>query len=257
MILVPRSVGIPLFVIMSVSLIVLGLVGYQALSKGGPSQESNRIEAEQFLYVALVCFSILLLAFFFLVGRSRSITKKLDRLIELSKIGDFSPELSMRTLGSIGEKITLLYFQLDALNEKRSTKISALSDLVEFLVVNLNLPILITDVTGKILYVSRAYDLKYEISRSEILSHDILETIPDASIQEIVQKLDKDHNSVERVFGKIESSIIPIYNRLNVLAYIIWAFDSAEVIASFSRKPEPYRRRFGFQNMLRRAFGRS
>jgi PAS domain-containing protein len=257
MILFPKSLTIVLFVLFCVSIIALGVFGYSLLGDvGSMPAETLEVQREQFLYISLVCFSVIAVSFLFFAGRTRYISKELDKMIELNKYGDFSPELSMKKLGKIGEKITLLYFRLNALNEKKSLKISALYDLVEFLVGNTDLPMLVTDVQGKITSVSRSYTEKYEQTRTELMGRNIVQSLPDIPFQDIIIEMDKKGMSIDKELGKIPISIFPVFNYARELSYLVWIFERPRVVAEVARRTDNRVQRPKASTRLKRAFTR-
>ena len=257
MILVPRFVAIILFLLLSASIVGLGLFGYRAVQSGGSvPEETVQVEAEELLYAAILCFVVVVFCFLGLAGRTRHIGRELDKMVEMSKVGEFTPELSMRKLGAIGRKVALVYFQLSALSEKKSSKISAMSNLQELLVANMPDPVLITDVAGKVIHVSRRFADRFEVNRSEILNDSIEKHFSDARVQNIAVELDKMHGAIERDLDSSHASITPIYSREGMLTYLVWAFDRPPIEADFSRAGEPAGQRPRVSDRIRRAFAR-
>ncbi|MBT3272098.1 MAG: PAS domain-containing protein [Spirochaetales bacterium] len=236
MILLPKKVAILFFLLFTFSIIALGLYGYGAIQDSGYPESGGKVEAERFLYIAIVGCSIIIIVFLFFAGRTLHISRELDKMIDLNKRGDFSPELSMKKLGRIGEQITLLYFSLNALNEKKGLKISALSGLVELLVDNLNSPLLVTDVQGTIVYVNRLFTEKLELNRAEIMNRNIGNVLPDAPFRDTVLELDKTNTPIELTDLKTPFTLFGVQNRKNELSYVLWLVEKAALLAS-NRQP--------------------
>lgn len=257
MILFPRSLTIILFVLFCTSVVALGIFGYSLLGevKDMPA-EILKVQRERYLYISLVSLSVIVVSFSIFAGRTRHVSKELDKMIELNKYGDFSPELSMRKLGKIGEKITLLYFRLNALNEKKSLKISALYDLVEFLVGNTDLSMFVTDVQGKITSVSRSYTEKYEINRSQLMGLNITQSFPDIPFQNIIIEMDKKGSPIDKTLGKIPISIFPVFNYARELSYLVWIFEQLRAVSEVSKRTDAQGRRPKVAVRLKRVFAR-
>ena len=252
MILLPKKIAILFFVLFTASMLFLGVFGYRVLGDADASQP-EKADAERMLYISVVSVSVVIVVFLFFAGRTLSISRELDKMIELNKRGDFSPELSMKKLGRIGEKITLLYFSLNSLNEKKTLKISALSGLVDFLMDNVKSPLLITDVQGTIVYVNKLFIDKVEQSRAEIINTSVIDLFPDAPYRDTVLELDKRKSQVALTDPGTPFTLIGIQNRMNELSYVIWLIEGDVQMPVRNGQPEPAGARRLF---LRRIFSR-
>jgi len=225
MILVKRSIAVTVYILFTAFIIAIGVYAYAELSRETPGTPAEiKAKAESVLYIALVGAAALLITFSVAAARTLSVYREMDKLIELNKRGDFSPELSMKKLGPIGERITLLYFSLNTLNERKTLKISALSDLASFLVDNIDIPLLATDVQGHILYVSRSPGEQIDRPRSDLISRNADEIFPDVPFRDSVLELDRRKSSVELEELKSPVTLAAIRNRKNELSYVVWLF---------------------------------
>ena len=239
MIIVPRWVAIALFCLFGLSILFLGVYGYSSIADNPARQiETAKAQGERFLFFAIICLSIVVLAFVFFSRRTHHLLRELDRMIEISKYGDFSPELSTKKLGAIGERITLLHHSLNTLSEKRASKISAVSELAEFLVGGTHLPLLVTDVGGSVAYVSGAFSEQQEIGRSEILNNAVDDIYPEVPFHELTAELDMRNSPEERRFGGRTITFFPIRNRKHELSYVVWLFDRLAAVAGLGRNYE-------------------
>ena len=235
MVLIPRWVAIAFAAVAIGVVLGLGLLGFAAIS--------NRIDvgaqksaSELILYVGIVSASALATALIFVVGRTLYISRELDKIIALNRNADFSPELSLRRFGRLGEKITLLYFGLNALNEKRSLKISALSELVHRLVVNMKAPFLISDVEGEIAYASAAGAAKLGTTRSELLNDNVAAVLKSVNLQEVVARLDRREASFD-LDSEANMSVVPVNDRNHELSYVIWVLEAGTLSAGSTDRP--------------------
>ena len=255
MILVHKSAAFIFFIVFTLLILALGIYGYYAIgSSEGIGGSEIKLKAENMLLIAIVSATSVMLVFLCLVGRTVHISRELDKLIRANKYGDFSPELSMKRLGKIGEKINLLYFALNTINEKKTLKISALSELVEYLVQNIQVPLIVSDVLGNIVYVSRNYADKFKINRSEILNTSAAGLYPSVEYHDTVLDLDKRNSAVEREMSGGSLTLVPVNNKMNALSYVIWIFDKSGFVAEVSRNVE-LRAKNGTK-LLSRLFGR-
>ena len=251
MVLVPRWVVFLLVSLVVLSIAGIGIAAYRVLLAA-----SNTVAAEQLLYAAICSGGFFILALVGLIGRTRFISRELDKLIELSRKGEFNPELSMRKLGAIGEKITLLYFRLNALNEKRSLKISAFSDLVQLLMSNIDIPAFVTDVSGVVLYVSGDGAARMGVNRSEILHRNVADLLPSIKLQEIVMRLDRSNATLKFTAGEHAHSLVPVNDRMKDLSYIVWVLDSDKFLTDRTKKPETAVSSSRTAALIRRVFAR-
>ena len=190
------------------------------------------------MFVAVAVTLLLFLVFLWVAIRSLRLDREMDKVIELNRFQDFSPEMSMRKLGPLGKKITALYYQLNALNEKKSLKISAQSELVSFLVNNSDLPLAVTDVTGGILWVSPPFPDKVGKGKTEIVGNRIDTMLQDISIQNIIFEMGRLHGSLEKTSGKSEVTCYPMHNRANDLSYLVFVLGKKAVYTEKKRGSE-------------------
>ncbi|MAG13668.1 MAG: hypothetical protein CMN78_03625 [Spirochaetales bacterium] len=255
MILLDRKTALVFFFLFSVSILALGIYGYYAILRSGEEGSSAiEIKAENLLYMSVVCASVIIIAFLLLVGRTVYVSRELDKLIEINKYGDFSPELSMRRLGKIGEKITNLYYTLNSLNEKKSLKISALSELVEYAIQNIEVPLIVTDVLGTIVYASRRHAERFQINRWELVNTHVASHYPIIDYHDVILTLDKSRSILELEADSGPVSLIPVNNKMNALSYVIWIFDKGGLVAELSRNVEQTAK--NSSRLLGRVFGR-
>lgn len=218
MILIKRGIAIFLYLLFTAAILSLGIYAY--LELGGELKTTG----ETILYISISGAAVILVVFIFVRWRTMSLYQELDKIIELNKRGDFSPELSMKKLGAIGERITLLYHSLNSLNEKKTSKISAISTLVDFLFDNIEIALLATDVQGYVRYVSRSLTERVDRPRSDLISRNVEEVIPDVSYRDQVLELDKRNTPIELKELKTPLTLVGIRNRKNELSYVIWIF---------------------------------
>ncbi len=255
MVLIPRRVLVLLVVLFSAAVVGIGVFAYDSiLDSGGVDRDERENRAEEVLFVSLVVFAALIVIVFAAAGRTLYVSRELDKLIELSRLGDFSPEASVRKLGRIGEQIAMLYFRLNALNEKKSMKISAMSHLMDFLVANIGIPLFVTDVAGIIVYVSSQYTRRFNTERSEILRTSVSALLDEGSHEEVLMSMERRNVSMERKVNGKKATLIPISNYARQLAYVIWVFENGDLAYDPEGRQEMQRNPSRASNMLRRMF---
>jgi len=221
MLLIRKSLIIGLAAVSFVSTILIAVTAYlKIIGSEGLTGAELRFAAEEYLFTGILLSLIMITAFIFLIRRSRNISRELDRLIRQEKLNPASTETGLLKLGAIGDKLNLLYRQIDEVSEMRGLKISALSNTTEFLSSNVGKSIIITDVTGRILEISRGYIDKSGVSRSEILERNIESIIHGVEIKTVLARLEKKRLPTSFSIKGIEYTWRPIYNRNNEISYI-------------------------------------
>ena len=251
MILVKRGAAIFLYVLFSASIVAIGIYAYLALGNTPDMYTELKAKSETILFIALAGAAIILVTFIVVAWRTTSLYRELDKIIELNKRGDFSPELSMNRLGPIGKRITLLYFTLNSLNEKKTRKISGLSGLVEFLIDNVDISLLATDVQGYIRYASRKLADQIDWPRSKLISRNVDEVFPGVPYRDSVLELDRRSSSVELQGQKTPVTLVGIRDRSNELSYVVWLFGGSAYLPEGSSDKERMKIR---SERLRRVF---
>ena len=226
MILINRMLLIILAVIVISASLAAGLFGYsQIIDSEGVVVDEIRFQAERFLFLSIVITVILAAGFTALLLRVRHVDRKLDRLIEMSRYSDIYPNKHFVGLGPLGERLKLIYSHINRLNIQKTIKISAMASLNEFLMNNITLPLLITDVTGTILYSSAGFadksnHLKGELKRSRIDS-----VFTDINLPTLMLEMSRQHVPVERESNRSHITCYPVHNVSGELNYIAFVPD--------------------------------
>lgn len=233
MILIKRVLFLLVAALTIASLLFLGVYGYSEYRGSGDwSVDELRLFSEQFLFIAIVLSCALLILFGIAFYSSIRLDKQLDKIIELNRVQDFSPERSMEKLGSMGKKITTLYQQLNTQNEKKTYKIGALTALTTFLVNNSDLPLVITDIGGTVLQINNTMVEKLSLSRADVIKKNIAVIFPEINVQNITFELVKYHASIEKKSSNHTLTCYPIYNRENELSYIVYVLEKKAIYKS-------------------------
>ena len=252
-----------LFLMMLVSLSLVAAIGARGyVILGGASTytwQQSKLQAEIFVYLAIVFSIVFLSVYGAVLLRSRNLYKELDRLIELTRFGSISIEDTLKKIGRLGEKIRLIYYQLNELNEKRSLKISALSRINDFLLNNIDLSCLMLDASGKVTEASRRYLESRDIPRAEVVGKN-LETVlasemEEISFAEISQKLERERGMVP-LDTKEPIGFLPIFNRIGELSQAICVLGKEKLyVGAVSDKVERVSRAGRLSGLLKRIRG--
>ncbi len=228
MIIVPRSRYILLIITVLAGTVSLGIIGYVYLI---PTQKAT---AETFLYIDVLITLVLAVLLIYILLKSKNVTKEMDRLIHLSSIGGFTQGTSLKKFGKLGTQISELYYHLSLMNKKRALKINSQKLLLEFITANFSLPLLVTDPTGGILYTSKIFTDKGDVSRSSLLDTNISTILPGIDLQVLMSKLETLHTYIEYEKAKDPVKIYPISNNNNEIAYLVFIF--GKQVLFFSEK---------------------
>ncbi len=233
----------------------LGIVGYIVVQKvPSAAEEEGKLYAELLLYLSIL-FAVLLAALYiFIFIRNKNILKELDKIIEMSAYNNFSPVQSLRRLAAIGEKIGQIYKNVSLISEKRALKISTLHNLTQFLLNNIALPVIVTDVRGAVIYLSKQFREKYP-EQSGLISTSVVNFIPEFKIQRALDHFDKNFPTVETRLGKTELTIYPVRNREFEVANLVFVIGKGsliqeEIVQKKWYKPQQEKERRGLFSKL-------
>lgn len=259
MILIGRRALLFLWVVVLVVTGFLGIFGYQSIATAG-SDAAVQFRAQQFFYLALLAFIIEAALFLRTLLRSRNIQRELDKLIDITRYRGLTEVQSLSRLGPIGDQIHRLYDRLNALSERKTLKISSLSELAEFLMTNLSAPAAATTVDGTVVYVSRALTEHLKRTRNELIDSRIEELAPGLLITEVVAELERSHASIQRKAERSALTLYPIRNLANELAYVVCIFQGNSTLVEQVRQAAGEEtRKAAFGGNMRRilSFGRN
>jgi hypothetical protein len=226
MILINRRLLIILAVVVTAASLGAGLFGYQKiLGSEGLTGEAIRFQAENFLFYFFVTAIVLITGFAALLLRVRNVDKQLDKLIEMSRYSDIYPAKHFVGLGPLGERLRLLFRNINNLNIRKTMKISALANLNEFMMNNINLPMLVTDVTGSILYSSTTFSDKYNFTKGNLKSSKIDSVFPELNIPVLMLELSRQHIPVEKESNRTRITCYPVHNVSAEMNYVVFVPD--------------------------------
>ncbi len=237
MIFIPRFLLILGAIISIAAIALLGLFGFSAFAQyaGGADGTGSglvftalqaKLTAEWFLFGALV--AILLLAL--IIGRiafvRRKVSAELQRIRSMSSYISLSTQLNSKHLYELSEPLSALFERVSTINEKQSLKMSAQHALISFLCANINAPVLITDVTGKILHVSIRYEENSNTDRSKLIDKNIENLIPNLFMHEVISNIQFKQKYKKQQKEDQPFHAYPIYNRASQITYLLFEIGS-------------------------------
>ncbi len=210
--------------------IVSSIFGFLWLHPEGLVPQAPKLAAERLLFIGIVG-ELLLIGIVARIFISRiSIEKKLERISTLG--GTASPAAQLRSsgLGALGETLEHLFRHILEVNEKQALKLSAQSELIELLIAGVEAPVVLTDITGRILYLSDKYEKRSGELRSKLLDASIESFEEELVVPMVVRELEQgrffstDGKSGEAKSKGTSFTALPIYNKLGGISYILFDF---------------------------------
>jgi len=202
------------------------------------SQEELKIRSETVLFLSIVASVVIALLFALILLRSRNISRELDKITGMTRYGNFSLEESLRRIGPLGDKIRQLNERLTELNEMKALRISSLAAINSFLLNNIHLALLVTDITGKILKLTPRCLEKLKIDSGEAAGKHIAEVLPELDFQAAVARLEKQHTELVPGNLKDAPTLYPIFNSKNDLSNVICILGKEEIVTKISKYGE-------------------
>jgi signal transduction histidine kinase len=221
------------------AVLFFGIRDYLMLGRSASlSPDDLKIRSETVLFLSIVFSVVILLVFGLILLRSRNISREMDKIIEMTRYGNFSFEESLRRIGPLGDKIRQLNQRLTELNEMKTLRISSLATINAFLLNNTRLALLITDITGKISSLSPRCLEKLKIESGEAVGKHITEVLPELDFQTVISKLEKQHTELVLSDLKDTPALYPVFNRKNELSNIICILGKEEIVTKISKYAE-------------------
>jgi PAS domain-containing protein len=221
------------------AVLFFGIRDYRVIGRSASlSPEELKILSETVLFLSIVFSVVILLLFGLILLRSRNISRELDKITEMTRYGNFSFEESLRRIGPLGNKIRQLNQRLTELNEMKTLRISSLAAINAFLLNNIRLALLITDITGKISSLSPRCLEKLKIEPGEAAGKHITEVLPELDFQMVISRLEKQHTELLLSDLRDSPTFYPVFNRKNELSNIICTLGKEEIVTKLSKYDE-------------------
>jgi signal transduction histidine kinase len=246
--------------------LVLALSVYAFLTTRVLEASEAKLISERLLFVGILVSLLLLGVGLYAVLRAFRLSNALDKIVEMNRLTGFNADTALTRLGEVGEKIALLYAQVNELSERKSVKISAQAALNDFLLSLSEDAVLVTDARGTVIHMSRKVLERLEASRAGLIGSSLDELLPDAEIGSAIAEMSRSRAPVTREQRGESIVLTPIFNREGSVAYAVVGFSRAigelmrerlsasRAKTSERRPPEASEHRPG---LLRRIFGRS
>ncbi|HPO49139.1 MAG TPA: hypothetical protein PLO89_02345, partial [Spirochaetota bacterium] len=174
MILVKRNMLHFIFAVLILFMIILGASGYILLNKIDYSNKLDvKFYSETIVFMTIFFIFVSAISYVIVHVKNINVLKQLDKIIEITKYGNYDIEKSLVKLSDLGDKIKDLHYHLNILNRQKALKISSLSNLLNFFLRNTELCILVTDIQGLITNASEAFFEKFNAEPALVLYNNI------------------------------------------------------------------------------------
>ena len=225
-------------IIFTVSILLgFSIWGYFALmNNGGYHSFELKYIAECFIFTALLLISVIGGMFIFMLQKSVSIYKELDKINELFQGGNYYTQNSFNKLGPLGEKILKINRHLISLNDLKTKKISSDSKVINFLLNQSVHELLVFKNNGVVSRASKAFLEKNEVTKDDIIDKNIDAMVEKFEFFNIVPELNKgQHVALKKKIhfkdddetGVVKYMVFfPIFNLTNDLSAAVCMFVS-------------------------------
>ncbi len=202
--------------------------------------------AENFIYLALIFITAVILIYIYAILNSHQLIRQLEKASEIIRKGENQIGDYFRKLGPIGDKISVMLFDLNRLNEAKSLKISTLSNLINFLADNIDLGLFILDATGKITNCSKKALVNFEREKAAIVDKSIEDFVIGLNFTDLLLELKEKRIPITRKGLKAfdytgDFVFYPIFNSVNKVGTIVCILESEEILDKLSKKSEQIR----------------
>ena len=248
MILIKRIPLYTAFFIVCVLMILPGVITYFRLTAIETFDvRLVKFYAENIVYMSIVSVIILIGSVFIIHRGGIRILREIDKAAEMSRSGRYYSIEYTKKLGRLGDKINRLFLELNKLNNMKSLKISAISNINSFLLDNTDLHLLISDIEGTIQTCSKRLLDKLDVEAQEIKGKNFTEVITDLDFQKILFELERTRSAISKEKGllsigegRYQSHLVfyPIFNADNKLSNILCISEKEALLSSISRKAD-------------------
>ena len=223
MVFIPRFLLLLFALIAGTAITLLGLTGYFTFSQQAVyTALQAKLTAEWFLFGALLSLLLLGIISARIIVVRRRVSRELQRIQTMSSYISLSSQLNSKRLYELGPPLAELFKRVTSINEKQSLKMSAQHALTSFLCSNINAALLVSDITGKIVYVSIRYEEEYKSERAKLLDKNIENLIPNLFMHEVIANIEKQHTYKKEKKDDQSFRVYPIYNHSSQTTYFVF-----------------------------------
>jgi transcriptional regulator with PAS, ATPase and Fis domain len=227
--------------------VLISIYGYFIVKSISQARDLElKYYAENFVYLAVIFTAAIILMYVYAFLNSRLIIRHLEKVSDVIRAGENQAGDYFKKLGPIGDKISAMFFDLSRLNESKSLKISALSNLNNFLADNINLVLFILDAAGSITNCSKKALLNLEKEKTAIVGKGVEDVVSGLNFTDLLLELKEKRIPVTRRDLKAANYsgdfvFYPVFNSINRIASIVCILESEKIVEELSKKSEQVR----------------
>ncbi len=151
--------------------------GYLNIIKYSIEIPSFKYIAEQFIFFMLISILITIFMIIYVLYRQMNVLHELDKIMILSRTGNYTDNNALTKIGTIGIKISQLQNELSIINNKKSLRISSLSSIINTLSTITISPVVVCDIIKRINYSSKQLSSIFNINNDYFKGLQITEFI--------------------------------------------------------------------------------
>lgn len=219
------------------SVIILCIVGcYFIYSTDLTIMENRKFVAEILIFLSIITTTVNIGIVIFSNRNNIKLYNELDKLATFCRTHDIREGANqLRQLDKLGKKMNLIFDLINETGEKRKQKLASMYQIIDYLMINSDKNILITNVIGDIQFCShkfstvtkidsdliRTYRISdlLEISINQILSDFERKKTTDIALKNQILKFDDTSKKIKEVH------ILPIFDSDNIVSNMIFLFN--------------------------------
>lgn len=221
------------------SIIIIGFNYYRVFQVVTENNLQIKYQNENIIFTTIL-LTIFIIAFFgLLAAKSKNILNILDKVIDLTKNGNYEIAKHLKKSGNLGDKISKIIGNLNELNKLKSLKISSLVNINEYFIRNLKNMTFLLDSRGIIETVNEQFVLDCALKENIFIGKKIDNYFMGINFQEILFELNKNHNQVQKhnIELKINNKefketlvFIPLFNSQYQIDYVLCTKEHNEFV---------------------------
>jgi len=150
-----------------------------------------KYQVESFIFASVILTLVVYLFLVYFMRQSDNVMKRLDKMIELSGYGEHDISMHLKKLGKFGKKIDHLIYNIKALNDMKSLKISSLAGIKNLLIQKNSAPLFLLNRHGNIAECSDAMLKLVSAKREEVIKRNFDELFRGVKYEELFFDLEK------------------------------------------------------------------
>ena len=231
MILVKRSSVTVFAILVFVAFLAFGGVAWYFCMQAASLDEATRkFIAERFLFFCILAALFFLIFGITMITRSINFSRALEKLVRLSRMGNYSPDSELRKLGTTGSQLADILYEMNRLSEKKSIKIGTLHVLAEYLTENISTRTLILSAAGTIQYASKSLLTDIGLEKKELAGRQIDDVFPDYGIHKATEELFQEKTKIQ--LAQLRGTLSPVLNHKRDAVFAVCEFRPAVPIHS-------------------------